>query len=82
MNSNKQKLLMLACLALPASGCMSLPQSAPPVQVVETCPRAPHLPQELTEPLPDFLNEISSTLTDFYGLELKPTKQLGSVTSR
>lgn len=66
-----------------ASGCTTLRGSElPPVQVVETCPRAPDLPKELTEPLPNFLSEISSSLTDYYGSELKLTRQLGSATSR
>lgn len=83
MNSRRLATLTATLLLTLASGCSSLRgNELPPVQVVETCPAAPDLPAELTEPLPNFLSEINTSLTDYFSLELKLTKRLGSVTSR
>lgn len=82
MNSNGHARMMSALLLTLASGCSgSLPRNDPPVQVVQTCPKPPALPDELKAPLPNFRQQIESSLTDFYSSETPPTKPSGSVTS-
>lgn len=81
---NKPVLAMLLSSLTLVSACSALPKSAlPPVLGAETCPRPPQLPEELLLPMQEnFLSGISSSLTDYFSLELKPTKQLGNATSR
>ncbi len=83
MNSNRPALLMALLSLGCASGCTTPPRADPPVQVVDACPRPPSLPEELTRPLEaNFLQRTESSLTNYFSLELKPTRSLGSGTSR
>jgi hypothetical protein len=83
MTSSKPALLMALLSLTLAAGCTTAPRNEqPPVQVVETCAKPPPLPEELLKPLrTDYLERIERSLTNYFSLELKPTKQLGSAIS-
>lgn len=71
MNCIAKTALLLASVMLLASGCASWSTdstpSLPPVQVVETCPRPPALPPELSTPrTPDFRLRAESLLIDYF----------------